>query len=160
MAGKVADASDFIKAYEAPPEEVIVEDKGLSPFDFIKSVSNTKKDLMKDQQDNAKAYKAYVVNHGLSFYPDTVLIANEMNLYPEIPVESQYYYYMGAIRKGNRYSEWHKLKKNEDLDLVQKVYQVRREIAKQYLKLLSKDDLAKLRDLTDTGETSAKKKNK
>lgn len=157
---RTLDASDFIKAYEAPPEEVIVEEKGLSPFDFIKSVSNTKKDVMKENPDNAKAYKAYVVNHGLSFYPDTVLIANDMNLYPEIPVESQYYYYMGAIRKGNRYSEWHKLKKNEDLDLVQKVYQVRREIAKQYLKLLSKDDLDKLRELTDTGETSTKKKTK
>jgi hypothetical protein len=159
MAGKVADASDFIKAYEAPPEEVIVEAKGLSPFDFIKSVSNTKKDLLKENPDNEKEYKAYVVNHGLSFYPDTVLLANEMNLYPDIPAAAQYYYFLGSIRKGNRYSEWHKSKKNEDLDLVQKVYQVRREIAKQYLKLLSKDDLDKLRKLTDTGETT-KKKNK
>lgn len=157
MAGKV-DASDFIKPYTAPPEEVVVEEKGLTPFDFIKSVSGTKKDLLKDNPDNAKAYKAYVVNHGLSFYPDTVLIANEMNLYPEIPIESQYYYYMGAIRKGNRYSEWHKPKKNDDLDLVQKVYSVRREIAKQYLKLLSKDDLDRLRELVDTGETKKKTK--
>ena len=157
---RTLDASDFIKPYTAPAEEVFEEEKGLSPFDFIKSVSNTKKDLIKDNPDDTKAYKAYVVNHGLSFYPDTVLIANEMNLYPDIPAISQYYYYMGAIRKGNRYSEWHKLKKNDDLDLVQKVYQVRREIAKQYLKLLSKEDLNKLRALVDTGETSAKKKNK
>lgn len=157
MAGKV-DASDYIKPYTAPPEEVIVEEKGLGPFDFIKSVSNTKKDLLKDNPGDAKAYKAYVVNHGLSFYPDTVLIANEMNLYPEIPAESQYYYYMGAIRKGNRYSEWHKAKKNDDLDLVQKVYQIRREVAKQYLKLLSKDDLDRLRELVDTGETKKKTK--
>jgi hypothetical protein len=157
---RTVDASDFIKPYEAPPEEVIVEEKGVSPFDFIKSVSNTKKDLMKDNPDNVKAYKAYVVNHGLSFYPDTVLIANDMNMYPDIPVEAQYYYLMGAIRKGNRYSEWHKSKKNDDLDLVQKVYQVRRDIAKQYLKLLTEDNLKKLRELTDTGETSTKKKTK
>ena len=156
---RTLDASDFIKPYTVPVEEVAVQEKGLSPFDFIKSVSNTKKDLMRDDPDNEKAYKAYVVNHGLSFYPDTVLIANEMNLYPDIPAMSQYYYYMGSIRKGNRYSEWHKAKKNDDLDLVQKVYQVRRDIAKQYLKLLSNDDLKKLRELTDTGET-AKKKNK
>jgi hypothetical protein len=124
----------------------------------VKSVSNNKKDLLKDNPDNAKHYTAFVVNRGLSFYPDTVLIANEMNMYPDIPAEAQYYYYMGAIRKGNRYSEWHKAKKDDDLDLVQKVYQVRREIAKQYLKLLSSDDLAKLRELVDTGEN--KKKNK
>jgi hypothetical protein len=155
---RTLDASDFIKPYEPEPEEVIVEAKGLTPFDFIKSVSNNKRDLLKENPDNAKEYNAFMVNRGLSFYPDTVLIANEMNLYPEIPAASQYYYYMGAIRKGNRFSEWHKKKKDDDLDLVQKVYQVRRDIAKQYLKLLSKDDLSKLRELTDTGE--AKKKTK
>ena len=155
---RTLDASDFIKPYEPEPEEVIVEAKGLTPFDFIKSVSNNKRDLLKENPDNAKEYNAFMVNRGLSFYPDTVLIANEMNLYPEIPAASQYYYYMGAIRKGNRFSEWHKKKKDDDLDLVQKVYQVRRDIAKQYLKLLSKDDLSKLRELTETGE--AKKKTK
>lgn len=155
---RTLDASDFIKPYEPEPEEVIVESKGLTPFDFIKSVSNNKKDLLKDNPDNAKEYNAFMINRGLSFYPDTVLIANDMNLYPDIPAQAQYYYYMGAIRKGNRFSEWHKKKKDDDLDLVQKVYQVRRDIAKQYLKLLSKDDLAKLRELTDTGE--AKKKTK
>jgi hypothetical protein len=155
---RTIDASDIIKPYTAPPEEVFVEEKGLSPFDFIKSVSNTKKDLLKDNPDNGKAYKAYVINHGLSFYPDTVLIANEMNLYPEIPAESQYYYYMGAIRKGNRFSEWYKKKKDDDLDLIQKVYQVRRDVAKQYLKLLSKENLAELKALTDTSETKKKTK--
>jgi hypothetical protein len=155
---RTIDASDIIKPYEPEPEEVVAQVKGLSPFDFIKSVSNNKKDLLKDNPDNAKEYNAFMVNRGLSFYPDTVLIANEMNLYPDIPAAAQYYYYMGAIRKGNRYSEWHKKKKDDDLDLIQKVYQVRRDIAKQYLKLLSKDDLDKLRDLTDTGETKKKTK--
>jgi hypothetical protein len=157
MAGTI-DASDIIKPYVPEPEEVEPEVKGLSPFDFIKSVSNNKKDLLKDNPDNAKEYSAFMVNRGLSFYPDTVLIANEMNLYPDIPAAAQYYYYMGAIRKGNRYSEWHKKKKDDDLDLIQKVYQVRRDIAKQYAKLLSKDGLSKLRDLTDTGETKKKTK--
>jgi hypothetical protein len=157
MAGTI-DASDIIKPYTAPPEEVFVEEKGLSPFDFIKSVSNNKKDLLKDNSDNGKAYNAYVINHGLSFYPDTVLIANDLNLYPDIPAASQYYYYMGAIRKGNRFSEWYKKKKDDDLDLIQKVYQVRRDVAKQYLKLLSKENLAELKALTDTSETKKKTK--
>lgn len=157
MAGTI-DASDIIKPYVAEPEEVEQEVKGLSPFDFIKSVSNNKKDLLKDNPENVKEYSAFMVNRGLSFYPDTVLIANDMNLYPDIPPEAQYYYYMGAIRKGNRYSEWHKKKKDDDLDLIQQVYQVRRDIAKQYAKLLSKDDLAKLRQLVDTGETKKKTK--
>jgi len=74
---RTLDASDFIKPYTAPAEEVFEEEKGLSPFDFIKSVSNTKKDLIKDNPDDTKAYKAYVVNHGLSFYP--VLLLHGVN---------------------------------------------------------------------------------
>lgn len=155
---RTLDASDIIKPYEPEPEEDVKEVKGVNPFDFIKSVSNNKKDLLKDNPENAKEYSAFMVNRGLSFYPDTVLIANEMNLYPDIPAASQYYYYMSAVRKGNRYSEWHKKKKDDDLDLVQMVYQVRRDIAKQYLKLLSKEDLEKLRELTDTGESKKKTK--
>jgi hypothetical protein len=155
---RTIDASDIIKPHTPEPEEIEQKMKGLSPFDFIKSVSNTKKDLLKDNTENTKEYNAFMVNRGLSFYPDTVLIANEMNLYPDIPSESQYYYYMGAIRKGNRYSEWHKKKKDDDLDLIQQVYQVRRDIAKQYTKLLSKDDMDKLRQLVDTGETKKKTK--
>jgi hypothetical protein len=157
---RTVDASDFIKAYEPEPEEVIEEQKGPSPFDFIKSVSNTKQDMLKDDPEVAKNYNAFIVNRGLSYFPDTVLIANDMNMYSDIPVDSQYYYYMGAIRKGKRFSTWHKPKKDHDIELIQKIYNVRLEVAKQYRKLISDVDMAKLHELADTGEKVSKKKKK
>jgi hypothetical protein len=157
MVGSV-DASDFIKAHQAEPEEVIEEPKGPSPFDFIKSVSNTKQDMLKDDPDTIKHYAAFIVNRGLGYFPDTVLIANEMNLYPEIPAESQYYYYMGAIRKGKRFAKWHKPTKDADIELIQNIYNVRLEVAKQYRKLNSDTDMKRLHELADTGEKPAKKR--
>lgn len=157
---RTIDASDFIKAHEPEPEEVVEEQKGPSPFDFIKSVSNTKQDMIKDDPEVIKNYNAFIINRGLSYFPDTVLIANEMNMYPDIPVESQYYYYMGAIRKGKRFSKWHKPSKDADIELIQKIYNVRLEVAKQYRKLISDKDMKKLHELSDTGETPKKRKNK
>ena len=156
MARATINASDFIKAFEAEPEEVIEEQKGPSPFDFIKSVSNTKQDMIKDDPEVIKSYNAFIVNRGLSYFPDTVLIANDMNLFPDIPAESQYYYYMGAIRKGKRFSKWHKPKKDADIELIQKIYNVRLEVAKQYRKLISDKDMKKLHELSDTGEKPKK----
>lgn len=158
MARKV-DASDIIKAYEPEPdEEVAEEQKGPSPFDFIKSVSNTKQDMIKDDPEVIKSYNAFIVNRGLSYFPDTILLANDLNMYPEIPSEAQYYYYMGSIRKGKRFSKWHKPKKDDDIGLIQKIYNVRLEVAKQYYKLISEKDMKRLHELSDTGETPSKKK--
>jgi hypothetical protein len=155
---RTIDASDFIKAFTPEPEEVIEEQKGPSPFDFIKSVSNTKQDMIKDDPEVIKNYNAFIINRGLSYFPDTVLIANDMNRYSDIPAESQYYYYMGAIRKGKRFSKWHKPKKDADIELIQKIYNVRLEVAKQYRKLISDKDMKQLHELSDTGEKVTKKK--
>jgi hypothetical protein len=157
---KTIDASDFIKPYEEPPEEMIETVANLTPFDFIKSISNNKKDLLKDDSEAIKQYAAFIVNRGLGYFPDTVLSANEMNMYPSIPARAQYYYYMSSIRKGNRFSKWFKAEQSEELNLIQQVYNVRRDVAKQYLKLLSKENLQSLRELVNTGETKTPKKSK
>jgi len=154
---KRLEITDIIK----PHNEVVIEEKeekpkGLSPFDFIKSVSNSKINLLEDDSENEKQYNAFIVNRGLGYFMDTVLFANEMNLYPDIPVKAQYYYHMNSIRKGNRFSKWHKLEKNEDQLLIQKIYNVRPEIAKQYMKILSKKDIETLRTLSNTGDISKK----
>jgi tyrosyl-tRNA synthetase len=152
------DASDFIQAHIEEPEEVSLKQKKTSPFDFMGAVSHTKKDIVKESPEIAKDYIPYITNKGFGFFPDSVLYANEMNLYSNIPSINQYYYYMASLRKRSRRSKWFKLEKNDDLTMVQQVYQVRAEIAKQYLKILSNADLEKLRALTDTGEDTKRKK--
>lgn len=155
-------AADFIKAFEKKENEEKEEEKhkSLTPFDFIKSISNTKEDLLRKNSENVKNYNAFIINRGFGYFPDTVLIANEMNMYPNIPAECHYQYYMNSVRKGKRFSKWHKPEKDKDLELIQKIYNVRIEIAKQYRNLISDEDMKKLHDLSDTGDVTTKKKRK
>jgi hypothetical protein len=49
-----------------------------SPFDFLKAINETKENLIVDDETE-KQYSPYMINRGLSYFNDTVLIANEMN---------------------------------------------------------------------------------
>ena len=116
----------------------------LTPFEFIKAASQSKKDLIgdNDQPDIAeKQYNAFIINRGFSYFQDTILHANEMNQRAHLFDRAQFDYYRGALRTRNRFSKWHKAEKNGDLDVIQEVYQCSRIIAKMYLKALSSDQM-------------------
>ena len=82
-----------------------------SPFDFIKSISSTKKDIMEDEKD----YNAFMVNRGLSYFPDTVIYANEMNRFHHLDSRLQYLFLINIVRKRNRFSKWNKASESEDI---------------------------------------------
>lgn len=116
----------------------------LTPFEFIKAASQTKKDLIgeDDYPEMAeKQYVAFIVNRGFSYFEDTILHANEMNQRAHLFDGAQFNYYRGALRTRNRFSKWHKSEKNVDLDAIQEVYQCSRNIAKMYSKALSAEQM-------------------
>ncbi len=127
-------------------EEVVLQTK-YTPFDFIKSVSQTKKNLILDDEQPdviEKQYNPYIVNRGFSYFQDTILHANEMNTKHNLFKGAQYHYYLGILRSRNRFSKWHKLEKDTDLDSIQEYYQCNRVIAKQYLKVLPPEELKEI----------------
>jgi hypothetical protein len=135
----------------------------LSPFDFINSVSTTKKDLVRANPDLTpeqaeKQYVPFMVNRGLSYFPDTILHANEMNRMPDMFKDAQYRYYLGVLRSSKRFSKWAKAEKNDDIEMLQVVYGCNRRIAKHYLKVLTKDQLEEVRKSREVGGTSGKAK--
>ena len=112
----------------------------ITPFDFINAISHTKIDLM--EQDNAESqYKPYVINKGLSFYPDTVIQANEMNSRPHLDKRMQFNFLINIIRSKKRYSKWLKPEKLNDLEVVQEYYGYSKEKARQVLPLLSDEQI-------------------
>ena len=128
----------------------------ISPFDFIGSVSHTKRDLIRGDDvdnpgENEKQYAPFIVNRGLALFIDTVLHANEMNRCHHLPKDAQYRYYLGAIRANKRWSKWPKGEKNKDLDVIQVVMSCNRTVAKQYLKVLSAADLKVMHESQITG---------
>ena len=112
----------------------------ITPFDFINAISHTKQDLT--QLENWESqYKSYVINKGLSFYPDTVIQANEMNSRPHLDKRMQFNFLINIIRSKKRYSKWLKPEKLNDLEVVQEYYGYSKEKARQVLPLLSDEQI-------------------
>ena len=61
----------------------------MNPFDYVNSINYTKKDIMVDEESE-KQYNSYIINHSLSYFQDTILLANEMNRYHHLDNKLKY----------------------------------------------------------------------
>ena len=120
----------------------------MTPFDFLNAINLTKKDLFTDPQAKKDYRKgAWVINKGLSQFPDTVMYANEMNRCYYIPEEWQFLFYLNSIPKRKRYSEWAKKdKKTDSIAMVMEYYGYSSEKAKQAVNLLSDEQLTMIEE--------------
>lgn len=113
----------------------------MSPFELIKSISNTKKDILENEKD----YNAFMVNRGLSYFPDTVLYANEMNKFHHLDNRLQYSFLINIVRKRNRFSKWNKSIESENINAIKRYYGYSNEKARDVLPLLSDENLKIIR---------------
>jgi hypothetical protein len=118
----------------------------MTPFDFINAINLTKKNLFEDPQAE-KDYLPFLVNRGLSYFPDTVLYANEMNRNSGIPKDWQFSFFLNTIPKKKRFSKWHKKDADsESLTLVKEYFGYSSEKALEALSILSDDQLAMIKE--------------
>jgi hypothetical protein len=122
----------------------------LNHFDYLNSINLTKQDIMVDDICE-KAYNSFMVNRGLSYFPDTVVIANEMNKHHQIDNKLQYHFFINMIRKRKRFSKWAKANKESDIDAVKEYYGYSNEKARQALTLLSPDKITIIKNKVSKG---------
>jgi len=91
-----------------------------NPFDFLNSINQNKKDIM-DPMEESK-YPAFMINRGLSYFQDTVLLANEMNRNHHVDCRMQYDFLRSSIRPRKRFSKWVKKENISNVDIVKKYY--------------------------------------
>ena len=113
----------------------------MNPFELIKSISNTKKDILENEKD----YNAFMVNRGLSYFPDTVIYANEMNRFHHLDQRLQYHFLINTIRKRNRFSKWNKSIESDNISAIKQYYGYSNEKARDVLPLLSNENLKTIR---------------
>ena len=119
----------------------------LSPFDFINAINLTKKDLFKDDPQAKSDYVPFVVNRGLSYFPDTVLYANEMNRNNSIPADWQFSFLLNSISKKKRFSKWHKKDaETENFRLVKEYFGYSDSKTQEALSILSADQLVMIKE--------------
>ena len=122
----------------------------MNPFDYVNAINYTKKNIMVDDITE-KAYIPYMVNRQLSYFPDTVLAANEMNRNHHIDNRLQFDFFINIIRKRKRFSKWFKPEQISDLDVVKKYYGYSNEKAHQVLTILTTDQVKELKRKVMTG---------
>ena len=115
-----------------------------NPFDYVNSINVTKKDIMPDDITE-KAYPAFMVNRALSYFNDTVLYANEMNVNHHIDNKLQYHFLINIIRKKKRFSKWLKPQEVNNLELIKEYYGYSNEKAKSVLPLFNNEQIELLK---------------
>jgi Bacteriophage clamp loader A subunit len=121
----------------------------MNPFDYLNSVNETKTDLSVDGE--VPGYVAFIANRSLSYFSDTVLLANELNKYPQIPAFAQYQFLLNTVRKRKRFSKWVKPTHSDDIEVVKEYYGFSNEKAMDALTLLSPEQLQTIRSKVDKG---------
>lgn len=125
-----------------------------NPFDYVTSASFTKKNLMRDTENDdlaEKGYNPWLTNIAFSYHPDSILHANLMNKYHYLDKRPQYEFYINSLRSKKRFAKWSKSIVDEDLDFVCEYYECNRNVAKQYLSLLTSDEIKLMKQEQETG---------
>jgi Bacteriophage clamp loader A subunit len=135
-----------------------------SPFDYINAISHTKENIISGTDNDElaeKGYEPYLVNRGLSFFPDTVLYANEMNMRHVLSKKCQFSYLLNTVRPRKRFSKWFKANLEDDIKIVSEYYGYSISKAREAMRVLTQDNIAVMRKKLEKGgmKTPKEKKN-
>ena len=122
----------------------------MNPFEYLNAINHTKQNIMVDDITE-KEYNPFMVNRGLSYFHDTVLMANEMNQNAHVDNRLQFDFFINIVRKKKRFSKWFKPEIVSDVEVVKEYYGYSNEKARQVLTLLTKEQLDLLKQKVNKG---------
>ena len=119
----------------------------MNPFDYLNAINDTKENVIEDSDNPElaeKLYPPYLINRGLSFFIDTVYLANEMNRHHHLENKMQFDFLINIVRKKKRFSKWFKAQPDEDVEAVMDYYGYSQDKARQVVSLLTKDQITQI----------------
>ena len=122
----------------------------MNLFKYLNEINYGKRNIMVDEETE-KAYVPFVINRSLSYFPDTVAIANEMNKYHHLDSRLQFSFLINIIRKRKRFSKWIKPEIENDVEVVKEYYGYSNEKARQILPLLTPEQIQTIRKKVNKG---------
>ena len=120
-----------------------------NPYHYINAI-NAGDDLTKKEFDE-KEYLPFITNRQFSYFQDTALIANEMNLNHHLDNKSQFSFYINIIRPRKRFSKWSKTEHHDDLEAVVQYFDYSYEKAKVVMDILSAEDVNNIKKKLSKG---------
>jgi len=125
--------------------------KKVSFFDYLNSINAGSRSPSIMNPETEKAYVPFMVNRGLSYFNDSVLLANEMNQRAQVPVHCQYNFLRLALRPRKRFSKWLKNEETDDIKLIKKAYGYSSDKARMVSDLITPEALSNIRKTLDHG---------
>lgn len=123
----------------------------MAPFDYVNAILLNKKDLITDEASE-KAYVPFLTNRALSYHPDTILYAQEMNSYASLDKKLQFHYLLNTIRPAKRrHSKWAKKLENDEIEAIQEYFGYSYQKAKVAASILSKEQKEEIKKLLEKG---------
>ena len=113
--------------------------------DYLNAINYTKDNLLEDTSAHG-GYVPFVINRSLSYFPDTVLQANEMNTQHHLGKREQFDYLRHSIRKRRRFSKWLKRAEDERVESVKLYYGYSTKKALEAMKVLSEEQVDQIHD--------------
>lgn len=122
----------------------------MNPFEIVGQLSTSSTDNWEEIGD--KGYLPFMINRSFSYHIDTVMLANELNIRPNMPKKWQYDFYRFAIKpKKKRFSKWAKPDDDKLIEEISILYNVNKRKAISIRALLNPEDINILRESTTTG---------
>jgi len=122
----------------------------MNPFEYLNAINYSKKDIMVDDIAE-KAYDPYLINRSLSYFADTILLVNEMNIHHFLDNRLQFDFCINSISKKKRFSKWIKSHEPDSLKIIKEYYSCSNEKAKSALRILSQGQIEAIKLKLNTG---------
>tara|TARA_B100000497_G_C7682353_1_gene412950 strand:- start:1558 stop:1938 length:381 start_codon:yes stop_codon:yes gene_type:complete len=123
----------------------------MNPFEFVNSINSTKVNIMDQDADTETKYNSFLVNRSLSYFPETVIMSNEMNRLHHLDAKLQYDFLINIVRKKKRFSKWNKPEERTDIECVKKYFGYSESKAKQVVGLLSESQITTIKNKVTVG---------
>lgn len=120
------------------------DDKELGLFDYVNSINN-KQFIFNEETYNPKNYNQFVINTAFSYFPDTVLLANEINKYQGVTDKQHYEFLYHTVRKYKRYSKWNKKEESAVLKDISEFYGISLREAKEMHSIIPETELERIK---------------
>ena len=123
--------------------------------DYLNAINVSKEPLLDSSESYTKqSYPPFVVTRCLSYFPDTLVAANEMNTRPLIDSKMHFDFLRGAVRPRKRFSKWLKREDDSRVAALVEYYGMSSRKAREALSVLSEADLEEIVAAVDKGGRS------
>jgi hypothetical protein len=117
----------------------------MNPFEYVNSINGKIENLIVEDENNEKFYDPFLTNRAFSYFPDSILYANEMNSRHFLDKRMQYDYLYYGISKKKRFSKWATRNTNGNIDFLVRLYECSKTKAEEIAEVLGETSVELLK---------------